>query len=1068
MRKILAFLAFLTPAVAFAQPGQYVPPPDGISIVLNPSGQLSATGAITTSCAAGPATSGGFAIGTLGYSDTNICASLVANTNSYIQAIIQNKSAGSTASAGWLVNNNLSTVSTYYGEFGMNSSGFAGTGSLNLPNAVYLTGTSGDLSIGTTTSNAIHFVTNNSGTDAATISPAGVLSLGTPLPIASGGGGSYGMLNPATGTATAVGSGYVNNDTITLSVAGCTTNPVVYAYSTTGGGISLWGVQNPGVCPSVPASGTVVSQAATSGIGTGFQLTVGTNLFFGTLSAGLPGQWLGYSGANLFLGGIGTELSGSNFTGGAENVCIGPWSCLGLKQGSYNTAVGMHSMGRGTTTTAAGIANTAIGDDAMRNWGSTSNVTAIGSNALRNVASTGSGGYAVTGIGSNVGTTVTTGANLFLGGYNVGSTTLASGSNGILIGVSGEDTATSSSTNFVAVGVGVKPGTGDVAFGVGALASSTGDSNVNAAGGYYALHSNTSGVRNSAWGYLAGQSNTTGSNNWFGGSQAGQANTTGNLNTYTGWQTGYSSTASGYNTGYGAQALYNWIGPGAGNQGYMAAFGTNACNGAASASGDHDTCIGGNSLQNMTSAYKITAVGYNSGSHVTSGQTSVYIGTDVASVTQATGTGNVLIGVNSSCDTAAAGTSNYLALCGSGGAAVSVSGANTPSTSTTAVAGNLTVSGTSTVGGVAQSPYAQAAAFCSGSYGAVSLSSGTLSLTYDLCATNITLSGTGKLQTNGFRVFWTGTMDISAAGANAIVGSSPTAGGNGSGSTGGASGSFSGFVNYSCLPIGVTPLGTAGGAGQTGAGTASGAPGLYGGISPTQLSGPSGVGGSGGAGSSGSGGTAGAVSTPTYSSPRFVNATPLQGCGVFGNNGGNGSSNPMYIVNAAPSGGGGGGGDGTNSGGGGGGAGISPMGVVLIGNTIAMGTNSTAGIISNVGSNGGNGANGTGGNAAGGGGGGGAPGSFVYVQYVSLTGSANGSAINVSGGSGGNGGNGSGTGKGGNGAGGGGGGLCQTNKLAGPAFSTSTFQTAGTAGSTTSTSTGASGGAGASVTCGLS
>ena len=119
----------------------------------------------------------GLTIGTLGYTDTGIFESYQGSTNSYLQNIIENTNSGATASADYVVNNNLSTATTYYGDFGMNSSGFTGSGAFNAPNTVFLTSTSGDLALGTTTSNAIHFVVNNGATDAATISSAGVFTI---------------------------------------------------------------------------------------------------------------------------------------------------------------------------------------------------------------------------------------------------------------------------------------------------------------------------------------------------------------------------------------------------------------------------------------------------------------------------------------------------------------------------------------------------------------------------------------------------------------------------------------------------------------------------------------------------------------------------------------------------------------------------------------------------------------------------------------------------------------------------------------------------------------------------
>ena len=114
--------------------------------------------------------------GVLGFNDTNIVISAQASANTYVQGVIQNTNSGTSASADFIVANNLSTASTYYGDFGINSSTFSGTGSLNAANATYVTATSGDLSLGTTTSNSIHLVINGSATDAMTVNTSGAVA----------------------------------------------------------------------------------------------------------------------------------------------------------------------------------------------------------------------------------------------------------------------------------------------------------------------------------------------------------------------------------------------------------------------------------------------------------------------------------------------------------------------------------------------------------------------------------------------------------------------------------------------------------------------------------------------------------------------------------------------------------------------------------------------------------------------------------------------------------------------------------------------------------------------------
>jgi len=111
--------------------------------------------------------------GFLTYTDSNILAAFQSSVNNYNQIILQNTNTGASASTDYIVSNNLSTSNSYYGDFGMNGSGFTGNTSFNLPNAVYLTSTSTDLLIGTTTNNPIHFAVNG-GNDSLIINSNGV------------------------------------------------------------------------------------------------------------------------------------------------------------------------------------------------------------------------------------------------------------------------------------------------------------------------------------------------------------------------------------------------------------------------------------------------------------------------------------------------------------------------------------------------------------------------------------------------------------------------------------------------------------------------------------------------------------------------------------------------------------------------------------------------------------------------------------------------------------------------------------------------------------------------------
>jgi len=108
-----------------------------------------------------------------GYSIPNNLASFVSTVNSYNQLVIQNKSNGINASANLVVNNDISNDTTNYGEIGMNSSTFSGTGALGATNAVYVAATSGPLVFGTTTQHPIRFVVNGGATDTMYIAESG-------------------------------------------------------------------------------------------------------------------------------------------------------------------------------------------------------------------------------------------------------------------------------------------------------------------------------------------------------------------------------------------------------------------------------------------------------------------------------------------------------------------------------------------------------------------------------------------------------------------------------------------------------------------------------------------------------------------------------------------------------------------------------------------------------------------------------------------------------------------------------------------------------------------------------
>jgi hypothetical protein len=126
-----------------------------------------------TSSAANPTDTQYLILGTPVISLLGIASQITGDNTGYFQYAVQNTNAGTGASSDFVVNNNISTDTTYYGDFGINSSTQVGVGSLDLPNATYLYSQNGDLTLGTAVSNAIHLVVNSNSTDSITINSSG-------------------------------------------------------------------------------------------------------------------------------------------------------------------------------------------------------------------------------------------------------------------------------------------------------------------------------------------------------------------------------------------------------------------------------------------------------------------------------------------------------------------------------------------------------------------------------------------------------------------------------------------------------------------------------------------------------------------------------------------------------------------------------------------------------------------------------------------------------------------------------------------------------------------------------
>jgi hypothetical protein len=206
----------------------------------------------------------------------------------------------------------------------MNSSGFSGTGSLGAANNVYLTATTVDLALGTTTSNNIHFVIGGSSTDAMTINTSGAVavngSYGTSGQVLTSGGSSavptwttpiststannFTALQTFTGTTTNLSSKFLNaKEAVTVSATAATGTVAYYAttqsvlYYTTNASanwtVNLTGASTPTTLDSMMSTGESLTVA--------FLVTQGSTPYYNSsvqvdgTTSGVTTKWQGGS-----------------------------------------------------------------------------------------------------------------------------------------------------------------------------------------------------------------------------------------------------------------------------------------------------------------------------------------------------------------------------------------------------------------------------------------------------------------------------------------------------------------------------------------------------------------------------------------------------------------------------------------------------------------------------------------------------------------------------------------------------------------------------------------------------
>jgi hypothetical protein len=102
----------------------------------------------------------------------------------YLQSLFQNSSNTAGASVNYVLSNNLGTDSSYYGEFGMNSSTFSASTPgdfYSINNGIYFSGHDGDISVGSGNGYKTYLTYGTAGQSSHVINAAGAIGLSTNL-----------------------------------------------------------------------------------------------------------------------------------------------------------------------------------------------------------------------------------------------------------------------------------------------------------------------------------------------------------------------------------------------------------------------------------------------------------------------------------------------------------------------------------------------------------------------------------------------------------------------------------------------------------------------------------------------------------------------------------------------------------------------------------------------------------------------------------------------------------------------------------------------------------------------
>ena len=283
-------------------------------------------------------------------------------SGSYLQHMLQNKSGTAGASTNYVLSNDLGTDSTYYGEFGMNSSVFsASTPSdfFSINNGIYFSGHDGDISVGSGNGYKSYFAWGTTGQSAHVINATGALGFSTNLgttPALSGttGYGTSGQALVTAGSSAAPAWGTVGiNGGGTNGTATPTAGAVPYgtgtAYAFTAAGTSGQVLTSNGSSAptwATPTSGITITDDTTTNATRYLTFTSATT---GTISgANVASTKLSFNPSTGVLSSTSFTGAGTGLTGTASSLTAGTASALTTGNNYQVNSLGVGTAGSGT------------------------------------------------------------------------------------------------------------------------------------------------------------------------------------------------------------------------------------------------------------------------------------------------------------------------------------------------------------------------------------------------------------------------------------------------------------------------------------------------------------------------------------------------------------------------------------------------------------------------------------------------------------------------------------------------------------------------------------------------